>query len=284
MRLTKHHGWGNDFLVWLEHGRRRSIEAETIQRLCDRHVGIGADGLVRATPAEDAQVDAVMELYNADGTRAEMSGNGVRCLAQALLLEGWASPPEVVVSTDVGTRKVHVLAEPTRNPEGLLTHALSVDMGRVLIGPDALDWVLGPSCRAVWVDTGNPHVVIEAAEGVDLGGIDLMELGCKVNAVTVEGANVHVMSPGPDVGGVALRSYERGVGPTKACGTGACAAAAVAWRWGWIGEEDARAVGDDPGRTVTVHMEGGRAEVTLGENVRLTGPAAAVAAIDYPWP
>jgi diaminopimelate epimerase len=284
MRLTKHQGWGNDFLIWLEKGRAVPIEAENIQRLCDRHTGVGADGLVRATPTDDASVDAAMDLYNADGTRAEMSGNGVRCLVQALLLEGWAAPPEAVVATDAGVRKVYVLDEPLRSPEGMMTHALAVDMGEVLVGPDALDWALAPSGRAVWVDTGNPHVVIEATGLLELETIDLAELGRKLDAAIPEGANVHVMAPGPEPGGVTLRSYERGVGLTKACGTGACAAAAVARRWGWFEGEASDGVADDADRTVAVQMEGGRAEVTLGETVRLTGPATAVAAIDYPWP
>lgn len=284
MRLTKHHGWGNDFLVLLDAEWQRPVDTETARRLCDRHTGIGADGLIRATPSEGGMANAVMHHYNADGTPAEMSGNGIRCMVQALLLAGWVSPPQVVVDTDAGLRRVDVLSETTHGADGSTTHLLSVDMGRVQLGADASEWALGPAGRATWVDAGNPHVVIEVSEGSALATVNLVELGQKVNAVTPDGANVHVMATGPDPDAVSVRSYERGVGLTEACGTGACASAVVASTWGLVGD-DAESRTDEPiDRTVAVHMPGGRAKVLLGESIRLIGPATAVAAVDYPWP
>src|SRR5262249_46829598 len=110
MRLTKHHGLGNDFLVLLDHVGDQPLTPDRVRALCDRHRGVGADGVLRAThgTGDGPEVDAVMELYNADGSRAEMSGNGIRCLAQALLRAGWAEPPAVRIATDAGLRTITV--------------------------------------------------------------------------------------------------------------------------------------------------------------------------------
>ncbi|HWD71023.1 MAG TPA: diaminopimelate epimerase, partial [Actinomycetota bacterium] len=104
LRLTKHHGQGNDFLVLLDPDGRYPLDAATARFLCDRHRGVGADGVIRATRAEPGDDCAVlrMELRNADGGTAEMSGNGVRCLAQAAVDAGLASGPELVIRTLAG--------------------------------------------------------------------------------------------------------------------------------------------------------------------------------------
>jgi diaminopimelate epimerase len=274
MRLTKHHGLGNDFLVLLDADGSTPVGPSQVRALCDRHRGVGADGLIRATrPANGGPVHAVMRLTNADGSPAEMSGNGIRCLAQALLAAGWAPGPEVVVDTPAGRRTVtaydHVDA---------VTQDFSVDMGPARLVGDAPEWAGGPLARALVVDTGNPHVVIElapdaAAAGAaraDAAGVSLVELGEQVNGKVPGGANVHLLAAGHD--GVTIRTYERGVGPTAACGTGACASAAAAHAWGLAGD------------VVAVHMPGGTAHVTLGETVVLRGPAAYVATIDVPTP
>src|SRR5688572_16322810 len=154
MRLTKHHGLGNDFLVLLDPDGTRPVAAEQARALCDRRTGIGADGLVRVIPGSDgAQV--TMQLLNADGSRAEMSGNGIRCLAQAVFQAGLAAPPVLRVATDAGLRTVTVLS---RN--GPRTHRLSVEMGQAKVGESEPEWVEGDVLRAVRVDVGNPHVVL----------------------------------------------------------------------------------------------------------------------------
>jgi diaminopimelate epimerase len=278
MRLTKHHGLGNDFLVLLDRDGDRPITPERVRALCDRHRGIGADGVLRAVPGDrggDGDVDAVMELYNADGSRAEMSGNGIRCLAQALLLAGWAEPPAVRIATDAGLRTITV-----HRPVDRSTALLEVDMGAVRLDGDAGEWTGGALRRASWANMGNPHVVIEVEVEGSVGGdgdqlaaaVDLVALGEKVNAAVPEGANVHLLTrPRPGGDGddrIAIRTYERGVGPTQACGTGACASAAVARSWGLVGDR------------VAVEMPGGTAEVRLGDTVALVGPATFIATID----
>ena len=279
MRLTKHHGLGNDFLVLLDRKGDQPIDPSLARALCDRHRGVGADGLLRASRLAPGggdgdggdPPDAVMELLNADGSRAEMSGNGIRCLVQALVLDGWvdAKPDgatQVAVRTDGGLRTVVV--EKVLNP---CTHLLSVDMGPARFDPHGANWVGGPFVRSDWVDLGNPHLVLEVDEGEDFDAIDLAGLGERVNAGTPAGTNVHLVRPGRSKDRIAIRTYERGVGPTSACGTGACASAAAAHRWGLVGE---RVAVDQPGGSVTVG---------LGATVQLTGTATVIAAVEYPY-
>jgi diaminopimelate epimerase len=277
MRLTKHHGLGNDFLVLLDRSGDQPLTPDQVRALCDRHRGIGADGVLRATPGphsgpDGEAVDAVMELRNADGSRAEMSGNGIRCLAQALLLAGWAEPPAVRIQTDAGLRTITVHRQVDAS-----TALLEVDMGPVRLDDDAGEWTGGPLRRATWVNMGNPHLVVGVEVEGSLEGdraqlaaaIDLVALGEKVNATVDGGANVHLLTRAEDDGDrIAIRTYERGVGPTQACGTGACASAAVAHAWGLVGDQ------------VAVDMPGGTAQVRLADTVALVGPAALIATID----
>jgi diaminopimelate epimerase len=279
MRLTKHHGLGNDFLVLLDHDGTRPIDPDLARAVCDRHRGVGADGLMRASRPAPGEVagggeapDAVMELLNADGSRAEMSGNGIRCLVQAMVLEGWVdTKPEggatqAAVLTDAGLRTVTV-----QQVVDASTHVLSVDMGAVTFDPHGSSWVGGPFVRSAWADMGNPHLVLEVDRAEDFRALDLVGIGHKVNAATAEGANVHLLVPGPGPDEIMIRTYERGVGPTQACGTGACASAAVAHAW------------DLAGRRVTVHQPGGDVTVGLGATVELTGSATVVAVVDFPY-
>ena len=315
MRLTKHHGLGNDFLVLLDADGSRPLTADQVRALCDRHRGVGADGLIRATrpgeavaaraqrpgaagaksgeaasfdlsaaaaaegatvsgPRAPSNIVAIMELSNADGSRAEMSGNGIRCLAQALVAAGWAPGPALPISTDAGLRTVTVHDQPD-----VVTQVSSVEMGPARVVGDAPEWAGGPFRRALLVDMGNPPLVVELAPGHeqaaagDTADVRLVELGERVNAKLPDGANVHLLAPdGDGREGIVIRTYERGVGPTLACGTGACASAAAAGAWGLAGDR------------VPVCQPGGRAEVTLGAPVVLRGPATFVATVDVPDP
>ncbi len=114
MRLTKHHGLGNDFLVLLDLDGIHPVSAEEAIDLCDRRTGIGADGLLRVTAGTDG-ADVTMQLRNADGSVAEMSGNGIRCLAQAVFQAGVVSPPELRVATGAGVRTVRVTSRSGRS-------------------------------------------------------------------------------------------------------------------------------------------------------------------------
>jgi diaminopimelate epimerase len=266
MRLTKHHGLGNDFLVLLDLDGIRPVSADDAVALCDRRQGIGADGLIRVTAGTDG-ADVTMRLLNADGSAAEMSGNGIRCLAQAVFQAGLAAPPTLRVATDAGPRTVTVLSR-----SGANTHRMSVDMGQAKVGEEQPEWVEGEILRAVRVDVGNPHVVLHWG-GDDLPDLDrLVEIGARIGSATPGGANVEIIRPASIPGELDMVVFERGVGPTAACGTGACAVAAAAVSWELAGER------------ATVHMPGGPVEITLGDPVLLTGDVTSVAVIDTPWP
>lgn len=275
-RLTKHHGLGNDFVVVVDPDAAHPVDADLARALCDRHTGIGGDGVLRATPAETPGGERAtrMELRNADGSRAEMSGNGIRCLVQALLLLDPTLAPRVPVLTDAGLRVVTV-----HERVDAVTHSLSVGMGTARVDGEAPEWTGGDVARALLVDMGNPHLVLDlsGAGAAAAAEIDLDALGETVNGKVPGGANVHLLTAGGD-GGIAIRTYERGVGPTRACGTGACASAVAARTWGLAGD------------AVPVDMPGGRADVALGatpdSEIVLLGPATYVGAIELgasPW-
>jgi diaminopimelate epimerase len=258
LRLTKHHGLGNDFLVLLDPVAGLD-GAALARRLCDRRRGIGADGLLIAHPGTDG-ADVTMELRNADGSRAEMSGNGIRCFVQAVVGAGLAAPGPMAVATDAGVRVVDY----RESGEAGLAHA-SVEMGPAALG-DELDVGDVPGARAARsVDMGNPHVVV-FGEPVDT--VTVRTIGPRLSARLAQGANVEFVWPGPEPGDLTLRVWERGVGETLACGTGACATAAAAQAWGHTG------------RRTRVHSPGGTLEVTVDErSIVLAGPTRRVAGV-----
>ncbi len=277
MQLTKHHGLANDFLVVLDevNGRGLVIDGDLAVRLCDRRTGVGADGLIHGQlPPPDANggspagVDVVMHLFNADGSRAEMSGNGIRCLGQALATARDVHEAVLHVATDAGVRRLQV-----EESDDHRSSTISVDMGPAGAGPaipSEVDAFLAgadrPGTRAATVDMGNPHLVVVVP---DPAHIDLASEGPWLEKQFADGINVEFIAPaGPDT--LVLRVWERGAGITQACGTGACAAAHVAHQWGLVGER------------VRVDMPGGSAEVELGPSVTLIGPATHVATIEIP--
>ncbi len=258
LRLTKHHALGNDFLVLVDpHGHRR-VDAVLARRLCDRRRGVGADGLLRAGPGTGG-ADVTMEVRNADGGVAETSGNGIRCLAQAVVEAGVAPGPHLRVATAAGLRSLTL--GPAEAPGVVM---VEVDMGPATLGADHPP--VPPGKRAKAVDMGNPHVVVLGPHPDDA---DLAALAADVGAGHAQGVNVELVSPGPGDDELTMRVWERGVGETLACGTGACAVAAVAHHWGLVGPH------------VVVHQPGGDVEVGLGAgSVTLTGPAEHVARVE----
>jgi len=266
MRLTKHHGLGNDFLVLLDLDGIHPVSPERAVALCDRRTGVGADGLLRVT-AGRGEAHVTMQLLNADGSVAEMRGNGIRCVAQAVFQAGLARPPVLRVATYAGVRTVTVLAR-----MGSGQHRMSVEMGPAkVVGPEP-EWVEGDVLRATRVDLGNPHVVLQWS-GPSLPQLDeLVAIGGRIDAATPGGANVEILLPSGTAGALDMVVYERGVGPTQACGTGACAVVAAGADWELCGP------------ITTVHMPGGAVEVTLGDPVLLTGDTTSVAILDTPWP
>lgn len=244
--FTKHHGLGNDFLVLLDRDDRHGSDPAGLARaVCDRHRGIGADGLIRVLGGRDG-ADVTMELHNADGGRAEMSGNGIRCLAQAVVDAGLHGIGDLSVATDAGVRELVVYPEKRR---GLID--VMVDMGPAIV--EQADQ------REARVSTGNPHLVILDQEGA----LDLLSVGAAHPDLNVELIAVTNSE-------VTMRVHERGAGVTQACGTGSCASAAAAHQWGLVGTH------------VVVHNPGGDVTVDLKDDtVLLTGPAEFIGRVEW---
>lgn len=264
LELTKHHGLGNDFLVAFvpQDAEFDSIDLPALAiELCDRRRGIGADGLLVARPADGYA--AQMTLFNADGSRAEMSGNGIRCFAQAIAArDGDLAPKDIL--TDAGPRRVQLFATDRED-----TIEASVDMGEALPIEAPQGWLevgCDPVRPVMHLSLGNPHTVV-AVDDVD--AVDLLTLGQQV-----PGTNLEIVEPCADPGTIRMRVHERGAGITEACGTGACASAVAAVAWGLV-----------PASTqeITVQMDGGRAKVRLDQptsgRVTLIGPSVYVGTV-----
>ena len=260
LELTKHHGLGNDFLV-VFHPGVDDLPA-LARELCDRRRGVGADGLLVGESSEGYA--ARMVLYNSDGSRAEMSGNGIRCFAQALATRRGVLATQRIL-TDAGERVVEL-----HGTDDDRTIMASVSMGSIDPIDEPEGWAeLGchPDRPVVHLSLGNPHSVV----GVDdVTEVDLAVLGAKVAHV-----NLEIVAPGERQDEIRMRVHERGAGITEACGTGACASAYAAASWGLATPRNGK---------LTVHMDGGSATVELEApapgRVTLTGPATYVATIE----
>jgi diaminopimelate epimerase len=270
LRLSKLHGTGNDFLVTVALDGGTAPAAATARAVCDRHRGVGADGLITLLPGGDG-ADCTMELRNADGGIAEMSGNGMRCLAWLANREGLGRDGRLVVDTAGGRRTVDLELR-----KGEVT-AAAVDMGAVTFEPSAIPLDApssqdleatfhGTTYRGDAAGVGNPHFVLLVD---DVAAARVTQHGPRLehDERFPKGTNVEfVMPTGADA--LRMRVWERGVGETLSCGTGACAAAAVAHRRGLVGEH------------VTVRVPGGDLTVDLGDTVRLGGPVRHVFDVD----
>jgi len=272
MRVSKFDAWGNDFLV-LDVAQLRSagVDEATVawpevsRAWCNRASGVGADGLLLLERIDD--VNARMRLYNSDGSTAEMSGNGARCFAHALFRSDAARGERVYrLHTDAGVREVTVGEQDSNSV------VATVDMGEVSTVDAPANWAaIGthPDRPVVHVSVGNPHTVV----GVDdVDSVDIGQLGRQVPQV-----NLEIIAPGPGRNAITMRVHERGAGITQACGTGACASAWAALRWGLVSSTTERV-------EVTVHMLGGDAVVTLNApeagRIALTGPAQYIDSYD----
>lgn len=254
LRLSKHHGLGNDFLITLD--PERDLDASDAVAWCNRRTGIGADGLIRAVPAGDGRW--IWTLWNSDGSIPEVSGNGLRCLGQAIAMHEGVETATYEIDTPGGLRSLAV------TDHGRLVR---VDMGAASDGPgpsDRLASVGLDGARQASVDLGNPHLVVEVP---DPSAIDLAVVGPAIEAGYPAGCNVEFVAV-RDRHHIDLTVWERGAGITEACGSGACAATVAATRWG-LTEGD-----------VTVSMPGGSARVTAGDTVVLTGPATHIAWVE----
>ncbi|MER5746900.1 diaminopimelate epimerase [Streptomyces sp. NPDC002225] len=277
--FLKGHGTENDFVIIPDPDNGLDLPAAAVARLCDRRAGIGGDGVlhvVRSAAHPEArgmadEAEWFMDYRNADGSIAEMCGNGVRVFAHYLQRAGHVEAGDLAVATRGGVKKVHIAKD----------GAITVSMGRALLPRDGVTVTLdGRSWPARNVNMGNPHAVAFVEDLAHAG--DLLSVPpYSPAAVYPEGVNIEfVVDRGPRH--VAMRVHERGSGETRSCGTGACAVAVAA----------ARRDGADPARTgtpatYTVDLPGGTLVITElpdGE-IEMTGPAEIVAEghLDPAW-
>ncbi len=255
MRFAKGHGTQNDFVLVFDPDDGHGLTADLAARLCDRRAGIGGDGVLRAVRRDRAGVPGwFMDYRNADGSLAEMCGNGVRVFARYLVAHGLAEPPEFTVATRAGDRRVWL------EPDGQIT----VDMGAVTVLGPGQAGVCGQACQGLRISAGNPHLACLVDR--PLADIDLTRPPTLDRGQFPDGANVELIRL-TGSGTLAMRVHERGSGETRSCGTGAVAAAAAA----------TRAQGQQEG-TWQVTVPGGTLGVVITpDSSRLTGPAVIVA-------
>nr|WP_239068974.1 diaminopimelate epimerase [Cellulomonas phragmiteti] len=292
LAVTKGHGTQNDFVLVDDRSGALDLTPALVRGLCDRHAGLGADGVIRlvATARVPDAPDAArgttwfMDYRNADGSLAQMCGNGVRVFARYAHRLGLWDPADgaLAVGTRAGVRSV-VTAPALDGDEpwftvGMGAVTLPAGPGAIATGGDVQVQVAGLSVTrpGLSVDVGNPHTVVVLAQEADLDRVDLV-VAPVVEPVPADGTNVELVVPlgelaaadGTLVGRVRMRVHERGVGETRSCGTGAVAAAAAVRAWGGPQAPDVWLV-DVPGGTVrvTLHADG---------QADLAGPAVLVA-------
>jgi diaminopimelate epimerase len=252
MKFAKGHGTENDFLVLPD--VEGDLDADVVRALCDRRAGIGADGVLVVQHTGDHYF---MDYRNADGSIAETCGNGIRVFARYLVAAELSPPGPLTIGTRSGDRLVMVPAD---------GGDITVDMGPASRLPDAQVTVDASTWPAAGWSMGNPHLVV-----LDAGRIDQLDLTAppEIDPADAypEGVNVEFVERIGD-GRLRMRVHERGVGETRSCGTGACAAAVAA-----MAADGVRA-------SYVVDVLGGRLVVEWREDdtVLMTGPAVLVAA------
>ena len=281
LHFTKGQGTGNDFVLFSDPDGEVDLTPTQIAAICDRHFGVGADGVLRAVRsanieagaaalAEDAAAEWFMDYHNGDGSIAEMCGNGIRVFARYLIDNGLATlaPGEtLIIGTRSGVRDVQL------NKLGF-----QVDLGRwKLDGGEPLVRAknLQVARPGLGINVGNPHVVVALADDDELDDADLSFIP-HLEPVPVDGANVEFVVPSDPlvrdgVGHIRMRVHERGSGETLSCGTGAAAAALATRYWAGEGAPNNWSV-TVPGGVVGVRM----LPTEDGEHVALSGPAELV--------
>jgi diaminopimelate epimerase len=278
MRFAKMHGIGNDYVCVDGFAERVGEPAALARAMCDRHYGVGADGLILVLPSEAA--DVRMRMFNVDGSEAEMCGNGIRCLAKYAYEHGLSGAKPIHVETAAGVKAIDLEAD----GEGKVSSA-TVDMGEPALAPAAIPVGIPNVSRVVelpirtdkhaykmtCVSMGNPHAVIYVP---DVEAVPLAEVGPAIerHALFPRRVNVHFVEV-RSAGEATVRTWERGSGAVLACGTGAsavCVAGVLTGR---------------TGRRLLAHLPGGDLRLEWREadgHVHMTGPAVEVFTGDWP--
>ncbi|MCK2219857.1 diaminopimelate epimerase [Actinomadura sp. ATCC 31491] len=262
MRFLKGHGTENDFVILPDPDAELDLSAALVAKICDRRAGLGADGVLRVVrtkrshevAGQASRAEWFMDYRNADGSVAEMCGNGVRVFARYLIDAGLADPAEFAIATRGGLRPVRV------EPNGDIT----VAMGKPVVEGESVATVGGCEYPGLRVNVGNPHLA--CAIGDPVVQLDLTHQPGFDIGVFPGGVNIELFNP-VGVSRAVMRVFERGSGETRSCGTGAVATAVAA----------AALSGDTTG-TWTVEVLGGTLTVILEADMSyLSGPAVIVA-------
>jgi diaminopimelate epimerase len=265
VKFTKMHGAGNDFVMIDSISQRIKLRPQDIRRIADRRLGIGCDQLLLVEPPGSPDADFRYRIFNADGSESGQCGNGARCFARFVRHRQLTQQQRMVVETGSGNMTLTVLDN----------HSVEVAMGQPRFLPADIpfnraeqtqDYALrigDEQLRIGALSMGNPHAVL-AVESVDNGSVERLGAAIESHPDFPERVNAGFMQL-VDRENIRLRVYERGVGETLACGSGACAAVVHGQRMGWL---DQRVTVELPGGKLTVDWAGGRS------NVLLTGPTA----------
>ena len=267
LTFTKMHGLGNDFVVIDATSQPIDLSMEQIRFLADRRLGVGCDQVLLVEPPRQPEVDFTYRIFNADGGEVEQCGNGARCFARYLRDQGLTRKDHIPVATATGVITLHVEAD------GQVT----VDMGVPIFEPAEIPFaadsraemylleVEATQVEISAVSMGNPHAVLRV-EQVDKAPVNSLGPRIESHVRFPRRVNVGFMQV-VDRQHIRLRVYERGVGETLACGSGACAAVAVGRQRGWLDDK------------VTVSLPGGNLKIQwAGEDqtMLMTGPAVSV--------
>ncbi len=277
LRFTKMHGCGNDYVYFSEFSQILPDRATLARRVSDRRFGVGGDGAIFIGPSDCA--DAKMRIFNADGSEAQMCGNGIRCVAKFLYDEGIARKEVLRIETLSGVKDVRLQFA---NDEVV---GAQVEMGQAVLeplkipvlldGPSVIDRsveVGGTTYRITCVSMGNPHCVVFVD---DPSALPLAQIGPALEHAPFfpERVNAEFVRA-VDRTHLRMRVWERGSGETLACGTGACASVVAAAENGYCPK----------GEPVTVSLLGGELRITYtDEQVRMQGPAVTVYRGIYPF-
>ena len=267
LKFTKMHGAGNDFVVIDLISQRCKLRSRDIRKLADRRFGVGCDQVLVVEPPGSPEVDFRYRIYNADGGEVEQCGNGARCFARFVRDKKLTSKKVISVETASGVIELRMRDQ----------HQVEVDMGAPGLAPDQVPFeastaadsysleVDGQTLDVGVLSMGNPHCVLAVD---DVNAVDIEHIGPLIEnhprfPERVNAGFMHVVSPSE----IDLRVFERGVGETLACGTGACAAVVYGLSRGWLRD------------TVTVNLPGGKLSISWagpGQPVIMTGPTASV--------
>jgi diaminopimelate epimerase len=279
IEFTKGHGTGNDFVLIADPDAELTISADQVAAICNRHTGVGGDGILRAVRAsavpegdavrDDDAVQWFMDYRNADGSIAEMCGNGIRVFTMFLLDTGLATMPAdgLKILTRAGVKTVLETSDGFEADLGLWR----IPAGEPIVHADRL---LVPR-PGLPIDVGNPHIVVALASDDELDVLSLHDAP-RIDPDPVDGANVEFVVPAEPlitdgVGSIRMRVHERGSGETRSCGTGAVAAALAFRYYAGAGAPDEWRVGV-PGGILGVRIE----LQDDGEHAWLSGPAVLV--------